>query len=247
MEILSIFLGVVASLVTIFTPLFSVILSKKKIEPMLSEGQVNITTINNYHYNSRVPSVKRSNETLDEIIKSIVGNHSELKKNSGIMILLAMMVTVAHLMLVAINYSDLSFISQYMSYILNVGKNDALSYLIAFMIPFLGLFLTSYFALVYYYDFILRRHLKNFGYFDHRPTLEKMQRVLIKKHRFSQFSIYPVLTVARLIENSDIRARNKRRIKSSHESSKWFFQSHFFVGAVIILFIINFTFIKAYS
>lgn len=157
------------------------------------------------------------------------------------------MFTLSSFIVVILEYKDLFFVANYINYIIHYGKYGVVSYLIAFLIIFLGFFFISYFLLVYYYDFRLRGDLQVFNYLHNHPILEKIQRILIKKYRLSSFSIYPVQTVARLIENSDIKAKNRRRTKSNHDSMRQFWESNLVVWAFLGLLFIHFAFIIFYK
>lgn len=237
-------LGIVASLIAILSPLISVILNKK------SESQnngINITTINNYNYYKNSSVKKNDSEITDYIIQNITKNHKELIGYSEIMLLLALVFTLSNFIIVVLDYNDLFFVADYISYIIHYGKYGVVSYLVSFLITFLGFFFISYFLLAYYYDFRLRGDLQIFNYLHNRPVLEKFQRILIKECKFSNFSIYPVQTIARLIENSDIKAKNRRRTKSPHDSLRIFWENNLVVWAFLSLLVIHFTFIIVYK
>lgn len=238
-------LGVAASLLAIFAPMFTAILKAKS--PDSSESKINITTINNYNYNNRNRNKKNSEKALEGIINGIVNNHEKIINYRNVIFLIAVLFSVANFLIALMNYADGFFVAQYITDILEIGRYNIISYFVAFIVPFLGFFFIWYFSLAYYYDFRLRRQLKNFGYLYQRSTLEALQRILIQKYKFSHFSVYPVLTVARLIENSDIRAKNRRRTRASHEELRSFFNNYIFWGALLILGIIHFMFIIAYS
>lgn len=239
-------LGIVASLIAILSPLISVILNKK---PESQSDGINITTINNYNfnYNKNSTAKKNDSEILDDIIQNITKNHKELMGYSEIMLLLALAFTLSNFIIVILEYNDLFFVADYINYIINHGKYGVISYLIASLITFLGFFFISYFLLAYYYDFRLRGDLQVFNYLHNRPVLEKIQKVLVKEYKFSNFSIYPVQTIARLIENADIKAKNRRRTKSPHDSLRIFWENNLVVWAFLSLLVIHFTFIVVYK
>lgn len=240
-------LGIIASLIAILSPLLGVIFNKKDSD--FQSGGTNVTNINNYNYygNKNTSNQKRRNETLDYIIKKIIKNHKELISYSEIMLLLACVFSLINLIITVLNNDNSFIITRYVNNILSIGGYGLTSYIVAFLIPFLGFFFSSYFLLAYYYDLKLRNDLDIFNYLEHRPSLKEIQRILVKEHKFSSLSMYPVQTMARLIVNSDIKAKNKRRTKMPHDSLKLFWTHLYVVLAFLSLGAIHLAFDMAYS
>ena len=234
------FLGIVASLIGILIPIIELF----KKSSGTGDSEPSVVNITQYFFGAGNQRNRRGNaeKNIERVIELIKKDYAFLVSSTPVVFATSVMFSIAVFAVHEINHNWF-FVADYVHGIIKNGtKNKEVAYLVAFIIPFFGFFSASYFTLWFFCDLRLKASLNGSGCLSDIPRLEKIKNIFFNSGGVGYFNVYPIQTINRLIENGEIKKRNKRKIRRNHEKEAGFFSQKLVVFSIFIMIATHFSF-----